>query len=65
MIKITKIDGGYAFYATSPHVKSEWQSDHPMKAKDLMAELLWRGVHQIDIGAALLSADPNWQKNSN
>jgi hypothetical protein len=63
MIKITKVDGGYSVYATSPHVKTEWQSDRPMNAKDIMAELLWRGVHQSDIRDAFVCADPNWTPN--
>jgi hypothetical protein len=60
MIRVQRVSGGYTAHATAPHVRSEWQTNEPLPAREIIRELQERGVHQTDIGDAFYQADPHW-----
>lgn len=45
-----------------PAVKEDWSTSEPMSEDQLVQELIKRGAHQIDIGDAFYTADPDWLK---
>ncbi len=62
-IKIIKVDDSHCLaqhLPDIPAITSEWSTSEPMGRDQLIQELLKRGEHQSDIGAAFYRADPDW-----
>ena len=63
MIAIEKSGHGYRARATPPNVRSAWETERPLSAREIASKLLELGAHQTDIGDAFYQADPNWISN--
>ena len=59
VIKHTPV--GYLAVVTPwPSLDVAWANEEPMKADDLVRQLIGLGLHQQDIGDAFQESDPGW-----
>jgi hypothetical protein len=59
-IVIRKVEGSYTEKVSPPHGAAAWQTERPMRARELVVALRELGCHTTDIADAFTEANPDW-----